>query len=105
MPPGLSELREGIACLGLTGLSKHETEWLFSRMNRSKTVLLRKDEFTSAVKQDIPVALGKVVDVKEIVLDSFARSLADFPRRNDTAPLTVLYWCEFDGDTVWTIQR
>jgi len=74
--------------LGLSRLSGKEIEFIFNTMNKSKSGMMRKDEFTYSVKKDIPVSIGKVVNVKEILYDTFERILKEydgiktaFPRR------------------------
>lgn len=74
----VSQFREGIKYLGLSFLTNSETLFVFNKMNRSRTGMMKKEEFMHTVKKDIPVSIGKVVNVKDILYDTFERILKDF---------------------------
>ena len=74
----LHEFREGVHYLGLGALSQEESQFMFGALNPSNTGLIKKTEFLSAVRKDIPVSLSKVVNVKDILYDVFERILLDF---------------------------
>ena len=83
----IGQFREGIKYLGLTFISSSEAEFLFQKMNRSHTGMMKKEEFMHCVKKDIPVSLGKVVNVKEILYDTFERVLKDYPGLRSQFPM------------------
>ena len=52
-----------------------EIKHVFDGMNASKSGLLTKQEFMNDVKLDVPVPLGSVVNVKELLISSVERHL------------------------------
>eukprot|EP01083_Nonionella_stella_P317381 1155339_1 len=85
----LSEFREGLNYLGLRVLSDPEVAFIFRDMNRTQTGMLQKDEFARTVKKEIPVSLGKVVNVKEILFDAFENILKEYNGKKTFFPKRI----------------
>ena len=83
----LDEFRVGIKYLGLTQMTNSEIVFIFETMNRFEPGRLKKDRFCHQIKKDIPASLSKVVNVKEILFDSFERILADYVGKKSSFPI------------------
>ncbi|ETO11202.1 hypothetical protein RFI_26174, partial [Reticulomyxa filosa] len=72
-----SQFKEGVQWLGVN-LTNEESNFVFDRMNTSKSGLLTLKEFKNDVKDDIPVPLASVVNIRDILIRTFQRHLEAF---------------------------
>ena len=83
----IDEFRIGLKYLGLGQMTKSEIDFIFLALNRNAPGRLKKDRFCHQIKKEIPASLGAVVNVKEILYETFERILADYKGQRTAFPM------------------